>query len=266
MPAEIFWSPIPEVADFAALNAHLLVECLKDDLRRVDRQPVCIQQSWALEQSYLRPRPEHDFACCATVPVTLTPYGQVVFETNRYSVPVEDAYRHLVLKAYPFRVDVVHQERVIASHPRCHALHGSKTFTIRCTTCRCWSNAPAPSKDAKPLRQWRERWPAVYEQLLAHLRAQPSENQGLREFVQILGLHREYLPTLVEQAISQSLTYGCAHLNGVRLCLRQLQYPEQPLGALDLTQRPHLAGLGQQPLDLHHYEHLLAEATLGETS
>ena len=82
----------------------------------------------------------------------------------------------------------------------------------------------------------------VYEQLLAHLRAQPSENQGLREFVQILGLHREYLPTLVEQAISQALTYGCAHLNGVRLCLRQLQYPEQPRGALDLTQRPQLAG------------------------
>ncbi|MBI4631269.1 MAG: IS21 family transposase [Chloroflexi bacterium] len=258
-----FLVPIPQVDDFAALNAYLLTECLKDDQRRVDRQPVSIQQSWALEQSYLRPRPEHDFACCATVPVTLTPYGQVVFETNRYSVPVEDAYRHLVLKAYPFRIDVVHQERVIASHPRCHGREQDIYDPLHYLP--LLEQRPGAFEHAKPLRQWRERWPAVYEQLLAHLRAQPSENQGLREFVQILGLHREYLPTLVEQAISQALTYRCAHLNGVRLCLRQLQYPEQPLGALDLTQRPQLAGLGQQPLDLHHYEHLLAESTIGGT-
>ena len=103
------------------------------------------------------------------------------------------------------------------------------------------------------------------EQLLAHLCAQPSENQGVREFVQILGLHREYQPTLIEQAISQALTYCCAHLNGVRLCLWQLQYPEPPLAALDLTHQPKLDCLGQQPLDLHHYEHLLAASTMGET-
>ena len=253
-----FLVPIPNVADFAALNAHLLTECLKDDQRQVDRQPVNIQQALALEQPHLRPRPEHDFACCATVPVTLTPYGQVVFETNRYSVPVEDAYRHLVLKAYPFRVDVVHQDRVIASHARCYGREQDVYDPLHYLP--LLEQRPGAFEHAKPLRQWRGQWPPVYEQLLAHLRTQAPESQGLREFVQILKLHGDYPAALIEQAIGQALTYGCAHLNGVRLCLRQLQCPEPLLAALDLTDQPQLALLGQQPLDLHRYEHLLAEA------
>jgi hypothetical protein len=52
--------------------------------------------------------------------VVLNPYSQVEFETNRYSVPAEQAYRNLVLKAYPFRVDIQFFKEVIASHPRCY--------------------------------------------------------------------------------------------------------------------------------------------------
>jgi len=44
--------------------------------------------------------------------------GQVESETNRYSVPVNTNHRDLVLKAYPFRVDLLHQDQVIASHKR----------------------------------------------------------------------------------------------------------------------------------------------------
>jgi hypothetical protein len=115
-----FMVPIPNVASYQELNEHLLAQCLADDQRRVDRQPLTIAEAWEMEKPHLLPLPERDFDCCVTRPATLNPYSQVVLDTNRYSVPVDHAYRNLVIKAYPFRVDIMHMDRVLASHPRCY--------------------------------------------------------------------------------------------------------------------------------------------------
>jgi hypothetical protein len=244
------------VADFEALNAHLLAECVKDDGRRVDRQPLPIGEAWALERPHLRTLPERDFACCVMRPVTLNPYGQVTFETNRYSVPAEQAMRQLMLKAYPFRVEVLHDARVLASHARCYEREQEIYDPLHYLS--LLEQRPGAFEHARPLRQWRERWPAVYEQLLAHLREAQPESGAIPVFVRILKLHQEYPAELVEQAIGRALEYGCLHLDGVRLCLRQLQQPDQPLPALDLSGKPELAAIGQAPVDLNRYEHLLA--------
>ncbi len=251
-----FLVPPPEVASFEALNAHLLAKCREDDQRRVDRQPLPIGEAWAQEQPHLRACPEHAFVCCVTVPVTLNPYSQVVFETNRYSVPVEAAYRQLTLRAYPFRVEILHQERVIARHPRsyarqqeiCDPLHYLPLLEQR----------PGAFEHARPLRQWRGQWPPVYEQLLAHLQAAGPDGPGIREFVQILSLHRDHPALLVEQAVTAALGHGCVHLDGVRLCLHQLQHPTVSAPTLDLAGRPRLNAVGQQPLDVRGYEQLLS--------
>lgn len=65
--------PIPDVASFTQLNAHLLAECLADDQRRAKGQEVTISEAWEMEQPDLRPLPERDFACCVTRLATLTP-------------------------------------------------------------------------------------------------------------------------------------------------------------------------------------------------
>jgi hypothetical protein len=57
--------------------------------------------------------------------------------------------------------------------------------------------------------------------------------------------------------VAQALEYGCAHANGVRLCLHQLQHPETPPTPLDLTRLPKLAAVAQQPPDVRRYEQLL---------
>jgi hypothetical protein len=75
--------------------------------------------------------------------------------------------------------------------------------------------------------------------------------------VRILKLHRDHPAQLVEQAVSLALEYGCAHSEGVELCLQQLLNPESPVAALDLTNQPHLASVGMQPLDLSCYDRLL---------
>jgi transposase len=246
-----FMVPIPRVDSFAALNAHLLNACRADEVRRPHGMQLSIAEAFVQEQPHLRARPEHAFACCITRAVALTPYSQVRFETNRYSVPVEAAAAQLVLKAYPFRIDVLHQARLIASHPRSYAREQDIFDPLHYLP--LLEQRPGAFEHAKPLRQWRAHWPATYEQLLARLGRQ---EHGLREFVRILQLHGQYPAALIEQAIAQALTYGCVHLDGVRLCLHQLLQPELP-PALDLSAQPHLQTIGNQPLDLRRYERLL---------
>lgn len=102
-----FLVPIPQVASFEALNLHLREACLRDDVRIVHGQSMSIGQAWQAEQPYFQPLPRRPFDCCVTRQVHLTPYSQVIYETNRYCVPVEKARRELVIKAYPFHIEVL---------------------------------------------------------------------------------------------------------------------------------------------------------------
>ena len=247
-----FMVPIPKVASFAELNTLLLAECLKDDERQVDGQPVIIGEAWEMERPALLPLPSRDYRCCVTRPVCLTPYSQVEFETNRYSVPADKAQRHLVLKGYPFRVDILFLEDVIASHARCYERNQDIFNPLHYLP--LLEQRPGAFQHAKPVRRWRETWPPAYERLLAKLRV---EDQGVREFVRILRLHEKHPANLVEQAVTQALEYGCIHADGVELCLRQLLRPETTAVALDLAGYPRLSSDLERP-DLHRYEQLLA--------
>lgn len=249
-----FMVPIPDVDSFATLNARLLAACRDDDARRPVGMSGPIAEAFEVERPLLHALPEYDFPCCATVTATLNPYSQVTFETNRYSVPVEAARRTLVLKAYPFRLDILDQATLIASHPRCYARQ--QDIFDPCHYLPLLEQRPGAFEHAKPLRQWRAKWPENYEKLLARLRAEHPDGQGVREFIRVLNLHRQHPTELIEQAIAQALTFGCLHVDGILLCLNQLQPLELP-PALDLSQQPRLSQFGRQPLNLLAYNDLL---------
>jgi transposase len=249
-----FLVPIPQVASFAELNALLLTECLNDDQRRVDGQTVTIGEAWEVERAALLSLPAKDYQCCVTKAVCLTPYSQVEFETNRYSAPTDKAHPHLVVKAYPFRVDIMYLEEVLASHPRCYGrdqdifnpLHYLPLLEQR----------PGAFQHAKPMRRWRETWPPTYEQLLTKLRAEQPHSGSVHELVKILKLHEQYPASLIEQAVTQALAYGCIHADGVTLCLRQLMHPESAVNSLDVSGNARLEN-HLEPIDLRCYEQLL---------
>lgn len=256
-----FLTPLLSGETFAALNEQLLAACQADDERRVARQTQTIGEMWAQEQRCLQPLPP-EFACCRSHEVTLNPYSQVVFETNRYSVPVERAQKHLVLKAYPFRIEILAHDQLVATHARCYdreqdilePLHYLPLLLER----------PGAFEHALPLRQWRSQWPPLYEQLLAHLRTTTSapsghqaESQVVRHFVQILLLHREQPAALLEQAIAQALQAGIAHLEGITFCLNRLLDATPMVAPLDLGEHPTLANVGTQAMALSQYNQLL---------
>lgn len=256
-----FLVPLPEVASFEELNAHLRAKCLENGQRQVERQPVSIDEAWQQERPYLRPLPGQAYPCCTSLTVSLNPYSQVIVDTNRYSVPTDQAVPKLVVKAYPFQVEIFRpgDKEPIATHPRCYGrkqdifdpLHYLPLLEQR----------PGALAHAKPIRQWRSAWPPIYEELLTKLQAQWPDGRGLREFVRVLRLHEAHPPDLIAQAVEQALSYGCAHLDGVTLCLRQLSQPEPQPVSLDLTDHPKLRTIGTQTPNLAAYNQLLGGAS-----
>jgi len=124
------------------------------------------------------------------------PYSQVQFESNVYSVPADRVQKKLVVKAYALRLDILDDQAVIASHSRCYGhkqeicnpLHYLPLLEQR----------PGAFEYAKPIRRWRKAWPAVYEQLLEHLRTVEEQGDAVRHFVKVLELSFQHLFSVLE--------------------------------------------------------------------
>lgn len=249
-----FFAPIPKAKDFAELNTLLHQACMNDMLRNTRGENRTVAEVLLSEKSSLLPLEGRDFRACSNHLATVNPYSQVVFETNRYSVPSKYVGQQLPLRAYPFRVEVLSGAEVIAEHPRCfereqdilNPLHYLGLLEQR----------PGAFEYALPVRQWRQKWTPEYEKMLDWLRHTKPDGSGVREFVAILKLHREHPAEMVDRAVKQALDLGAAHLDGVQLCLRQLLSPQESLPALVLD-HPKLVAVGSQPIRLAQYNQLL---------
>ncbi len=250
--------PIPEAASFEELNRVLLERCRQDDNRRVSRQPITIGQAWEQERPLLHPLPRFAYDCCDMLTVRLTPYSQATYETNRYSVPVNRARREITVKAYPFHIDIYDKDKQLAHHPRSYEKEQDIFDPLHYLP--LLEQRPGAFDYATPMKRWRKDWPASYHRMLAVLKEKWPEGRGVQEFIHILQLHQDYPATLIEQAIEQALIYGCVHWDGVLHCLHQLTEPKEPTTSLDLSDRPDLQNIGNQPVDLARYERLLKHA------
>lgn len=146
-------------------------------------------------------------------------------------------------------------DRVVATHPRCWGKHQEVIEPLHYLP--LLEQRPGAFFRAKPMRRWRQKWPPVYECLLSELRGRWEDGRGIREFIKVLKLHRDYPSEKVEEAISLALEYGCASMDGVKLCLNQLLNPEDIIPPINLKSHPKLVGVGDQPVDLKCYEKLL---------
>ncbi len=252
-----FLVPLPEVSSYEELNDYLLQKCLEDDERTVRGQPATIGQMWQQEKPYLRPLPAHAYDCCRTTSVSLNRYSQVQLETNRYSVPTDQAHKQMTAKLYPFTVEIYRSGDTtpIAIHPRCYDRHQEIINPLHYLS--LIRQRPGAIDHAKPLRRWREQWPPIYDELLAQLRHKWPEGRGVREFVNILYLHRQHSQDEMEQAITAALAHHGAHLDGVQLWLTQLKRAEPTFSTLNLSNQPRLHGVGEQRICVDLYDALL---------
>ena len=252
-----FCAPVLEASDWQDLNAKLLARCQHDDHRIVQGQSQSIQAAWGEEAARLLGLPAHHANCCASHEVTPNGYGQVMFETNRYSVPSERVRTHLTLKAYPFRVEVLDGTTVLARHARCYGREQDVIEPMHYLY--LLERSPGAFEQAKPMRQMRASWPAVYEQVLARMRH--DDRGGIREFVRVLRLLSQVSMAELEHALQQALELNTLSCAAVQLLLHQERAQHSAPSLLDLAAYPKLRDIQPAATDLSRYQQLLSAST-----
>ena len=82
---------------------------------RTRRRPIDLFEK---ERPFLLPFPENPFDVATVSQVRASSQFRITLDTNRYSVPAEYAGLSLTLKAYPDRLCVYHQDKLICRHVR----------------------------------------------------------------------------------------------------------------------------------------------------
>jgi hypothetical protein len=183
-----------------------------------------------MEQAQFLPLPSRPFTCCTLRPVRANGFGLVTFQTNRYSVPAQYAHEALWLRAFVDRVEITNGHQVLAVHPRCYRREQDILDPLHYLP--VLEQRPGAWEQARPIQEWRERWPEVYHRYLAALRERLPTSQATREFVRILRLHEDYPEPIIAQALEQALDGHCYTADGVEQIVRRLVEPSSPSAPL----------------------------------
>lgn len=250
-----FFSPLPKVDSFEELNQFLLEQCQQNVQRHIRGKKQSVAELWKSEVPCLLPLPGTDCPTHISKPVRPNPYSMVTYDNNNYSVPVEHSDHQLVLRAYAFQIQVLYFDDVIAKHPRCFEKEQDIFDPLHYLD--LLEKRPGAFDHARPMRQWRKEWPPVYDQLLVTLRKDQYDSQGIRAFISVLKLHKDYPPDMVRRAVQSALETNMPHLDGVLYHLHRQIEADHPTQPLDLHAFPELTHIGKQAVDLNTYDQLL---------
>jgi transposase len=191
-------TPVPRVADLAALNVHLLQCCLAERERVSGDQTDTVGVRFAQDRTAALAVPAHRFDTCVIHAGQVDKYQTVRFDHNSYSVPRRWAFRPVTVKGYVERVEVVADGQVVARHVRSYGrgerlldpLHYLVTLERK----------PAALDHAPVYRDW--QLPAAFVELRRALEQQLGKHTGSRHYIRVLQLLAQHPLARVEQAIA----------------------------------------------------------------
>jgi len=105
---------------------------------------------------------------------------------------------------------------------------------------------------ARPLHQ--AGLPPIYQQFLDKCRHRPG---GMKEFVRLLLLHREFDTILVEESLEEACQKGMFQYDAVRQLLFHRTLPEHRMPQLSLTEDSSVPRIQVKTPDLNQYNRLL---------
>lgn len=173
---------------------------------------------------------------------------RVVLDTNHYSVPPRFASARLSLRVYPERLDIYHQDQLVARHPRSYDRN---------------QDIENPEHVSQLLQQRRQ----ANEQrlLLRFLALSPSAEPYYRQLqerrfnyrqhvAKIVALSEIYGGDKVARAIEDALSFQAFSCEYIANILQQRDRPAHEPGALHLTRSSDLLELDTQQPDLSIYD------------
>jgi transposase len=190
-------TPVPRVADLAALNAHLLRCCLAERALVSGANAESVGVRFERDRAAALAVPAQRFDACVLQAGQVDKYQTVRFDHNSYSVPRRWAFRPVTVKGYVAHVEVVADGQVIARHARCYG-HGERVLEPRHYLVTL-EKKPAALDHAPVYRDW--QLPAAFAELRQSLEQRLGTRAGARHFIRVLQLLGRHPLARVEQAI-----------------------------------------------------------------
>jgi len=210
-----FLVPVLSFPSWEALNAYLEEQCRKRLLERAAGKDKTIGQLLQEERSTFLPIPGAEFDACRTEGRRVSSLSLVQYKTNNYSVPVEYAYREVMVKAYVFHVEICHKDRVIACHERSY-LRGDFIFDPL-HYLPLLRQKPGALDGAKPFSDW--DLPDCFHTLRRYLEGMHGRD-GKREYIKILQLLRKFSLSELRRGIEKAFEHSCLNFDAIRMLTR----------------------------------------------
>jgi transposase len=245
-----FFVPVPQVRDFAELNARLRQQCAQDRQRRLRGQAGTKAQLLVEDQAAFLPLAAAPFEACRQASTTANSLSLVRFDRNDYSVPVRWAHHPIVVKGYWPEVVLFAQGAAVARHARIWAEEQVRFEPLHYLA--LLERKPGALDHARPLVGW--TLPESFEVLRRRLEAE-RQGEGTREYIRVLRLLEKHPLPRLRQAVEHALAVGAI----TRDAIAQFLLPREDwrLTRFNLEGHPHLRGVRVSPPDLQSYRALL---------
>jgi transposase len=237
------------------INAQLRVKCSEEDARIPQGRKAPIGAAFAGEKGTLSYLPQRPFECCQTRHVKIA--GKTAtfsHQKNYYSVPVKYIFRTLLLKIFPERLVVCHEDEVIAEHQRPHGVE-YEYMLDPLHYLLCLKTKPALLEYGKPFAGW--KLPEEFTRYFSALKV-TYEQQAGKEYIKVLMQLQTYSMEEVREAIHQALESGTCHPDAV-IGLMKMRKQSSILGGNSLFSHSPVHRIQVQQPDCKSFDLLLYE-------
>ncbi len=228
--------PVPVAANLAELNEKILRECLSYGSHRMEGRDKTVAAFYEEEKGHLLTLPESVFSNVQSKEGRVDKYSTVIVDKNRYSVPTRYGGVKVSVLLHADRVEIFFGGKKVTCHER---LYGNNKWCLDPDHyLDLLQERPLAFHSARPIRQWRESWPGTLDLLLERFRQAQGETGGIKDFITVLLMYRDYPGKELEAAIDLALESGISSSEGVRHIL--IHTGESALTASPLSGWPSL--------------------------
>jgi transposase len=246
-----FLVPVPAVESLEELNARLAGQCRRDLDRSVRGKPGTAGTLLAEDRAAFLPLPPRPFEARRVTQATADGQSLVRFDTNSYSVPTRYARRRLTVVATVDEVRFVHEDRLVARHPRCWGREQCRFDPVHYLA--LLEHKPGGLDYARPLERW--DLPDGFGLLRRRLEVADPTGRGTRAFIRVLRLLERFPLAQVTDAVRYALDIGVTDPDSIRVILDHRA--DRPVALFALDGRPHLRAVRVAPTDVAAYGALL---------
>ena len=231
--------PVPHADSLEALNERLLEECMAYGEHRMATREQSVNELYEAERSRLIALPDVPFSNMEICSPKVDKYATAIVDKNHYSVPTR--YTHVKVKAIlqVDQVDIYYGSKRIATH---HRLYNNNQWCLDPEHyLELIQQRPQSFETARPIVEWRKRWPLCLEALLERFCNRQGNTNGIKDFISVLMLYKQFTAKDIETAVNLALSADVGSSAAVEYILcSATRSCDQPV-LLSALIRPHFA-------------------------